>query len=142
MHGLHQDFTNACQDCHQSSLSSPLFTNSSANYTDYSCNGCHLLEGLVTLHVAASASCGCHSGVVGTSIGEHVLPYFYQEGRSAIVNPCRLNPLNGGEDWDGDGFGLDNDGDGLYDAADSDCDGRVTVTGQDWTTLKVLFGQE
>jgi hypothetical protein len=82
---------------------------------------------------------GCHSGVVGTSAGEQVLLYFYTGGRSSIVNPCRTNPENGGEDWDGDGFGLDNHGDGNYDAADSDCDGIVPLTVEDWSTLKTLF---
>lgn len=139
MHDLHATFTNDCRDCHQASFSTALSTNNSANYPDYSCNGCHELAGLVTKHVAASASCGCHSGVVGTSAGEHVLPYFYTGGRSSIVNPCRTNPENGGEDWDGDGFGLDNDGDGNYDAADSDCDGIVPLTVEDWSTLKTLF---
>ena len=144
MHSLHQDFTNDCRDCHQSSLSTALNTNNSANYSEYSCNGCHLIEGLVTLHVNAGATTctTCHSGVVGLSPGEQVLPYYYTGGRSSIVNPCRLDPASGGEDWDGDGLGLDNDGDGLYDSADSDCEGRVPVSNEDWSTLKVLFGTE
>lgn len=143
-HSLHQDFTNSCRDCHQSSLSTGLQTGNSANYADYSCNGCHLIEGLVTRHVNQSVSIctQCHSELVGTSGGENVLPYYYQGGRSAIVNTCRINPEAGGEDWDGDGFGLDNDGDDLYDAADGDCEGIVPVSNEDWSTLKTLFGTE
>lgn len=142
-HSLHQDFTNDCRDCHQSSLSTGLQTNNSANYANYSCNGCHLIEGLVTKHVDEGFStCGCHSDLVGTSGGENVLPYYYQGGRSAIVNTCRLNAAAGGEDWNEDGTGLDNDGDGLYDAADADCEGIVPVSSDDWGTLKTLFGTE
>lgn len=142
-HDMHQDFTNSCRDCHATSLSSALNTNSSANYANYGCNGCHLKAGLVTYHVNTEASsCGCHNDVLGTSPGEQLLPYYYQSGRSSIVNTCRVNAQNGGEDWDGDGFGLDNDGDLDFDAADSDCEGIVPVTREDWGTLKALFGGE
>ena len=137
LHSLHTDYVNSCQDCHQSSLSTPLSTNSSANYAEYSCNGCHYVEGLAIKH--GFDNCGCHSGVTAPAAGERFLPYFYQEGRSGVVNPCRTNAANGGEDWDGDGFGLDNDGDDVYDASDSDCEGAIPVNEEAWGTLKTLF---
>ena len=141
LHSLHIDNINSCQDCHAASVSDPLRTNESANYAEYSCNGCHEVEGLATVH--GDSFCGpCHTGVIGTSEGENVLPYFYTEGRSSVVNTCRLDPANGGEDWDGDGQGLDNDGDGAYDAADSDCDGIVETDESTWTLMKALFGAE
>jgi len=139
-HSLHTDYINSCGDCHSGGINDNLSTNSSDNYAEYSCNGCHQLEGLATVH--GSENCGCHSDVIGTSAGENVLPYFYTEDRSSVVNPCRTNAANGGEDWNGDGEGLDNDGDGSYDAADSDCDGIVPTDAQSWSVLKALFGDE
>ena len=116
-------------------------TNSSGNYAEYSCNGCHLLPGLATKH--GESFCGpCHTAAIGTSEGEDVLPYFYVEGRSSIVNPCRVNAANGGEDWNGDGFGLDNDGDDVYDDNDADCAGIVPTQTQSWSLMKAMFGSE
>ncbi len=136
LHDYHTQHMNSCTDCHMSVGDTPK-TNKSGNYGNYACNGCHLLEGLATKHGAAN--CGCHSGVIGASAGEQVLPYYYQGGRSTLVNTCRLDPNNGGEDFDGDGFGLDNDGDGAYDAGDPDCNGIVEVLAESWSTLKSLF---
>lgn len=139
-HSLHIGVVNDCRDCHQSSISASLSTNNSENYAEYSCNGCHELAGLATVH--GQENCGCHGGVIGQAAGEDVLPYFYTEGRSGLINTCRANAANGGEDLDGDGEGLDNDGDGLYDAADSDCDGIVPNDDQSWSVMKALFGDE
>ena len=140
VHSLHIDYMNDCGDCHLNGINDSLRTNESDNYAEHSCNGCHELAGLATFH--GVEGCGCHGGVIGTAAGENVLPYFYVEGRSSVVNPCRLNPANGGEDWDGDGFGLDNDGDGSYDAADADCTGIVPNEQQSWSLMKALFGDE
>lgn len=140
VHSLHVDNMNSCGDCHLGGINDNIKTNESDNYGDYSCNGCHELEGLATKH--GVSGCGCHSNVIGMSAGENVLPYFYTEGRSSVVNTCRLNAANGGEDWNEDGFGLDNDGDGSYDASDSDCEGIVTDDVQAWTVMKALFGDE
>lgn len=143
LHSLHTDVVNTCGDCHSGSFSDPLSTNSSNNYAEYSCNGCHEVAGLATKHGAQT--CGgssCHDDVIGAAAGEDVLPYFYVEGRSGIVNPCRANAANGGEDLDGNGRGLDNDGDGLYDADDSDCDGIVPNHEQTWSVMKALFGED
>ena len=140
LHSLHIGVINDCGDCHQSSVSASLSTNNSENYAEYSCNGCHEVAGLATKH--GSGTCGpCHDGVIGNAPGEDVLPYFYVEGRSSLVNTCRANAANGGEDLDGNGQGLDNDGDGLYDAADSDCDGIVPNDAQTWSVMKALFGE-
>jgi hypothetical protein len=55
----------------------------------------------------------------------------------AISDPCVVHsPL--GEDWDGDGIGLDNDGDDLYEANDPDCVG-VAVQESMWGAIKTLF---
>lgn len=135
-HDLHVDNINDCQDCHQSSVFDPLSTNSSANYAEYSCNGCHTLGALANVH--GFENCGCHSGVAAPA-SEAELPYFYTDGRSSVVNTCRRNAANGGEDWDGDGQGLDNDADGLYDVDDPDCANIVPVDEHTWSTLKDLF---
>jgi hypothetical protein len=140
LHDMHRNnFVNSCTDCHMSVPDLPDI-NSSGNYPDYSCNGCHRLEGLVTYHVTQQGGdCSpCHSNSQPATL-ESDLPFFYQQGRSGIVNPCRINSNNGGEDWDGDGRGLDNDGDGLYDADDPDCEGIIPVDDDSWSTLKYLF---
>ena len=141
LHDLHAESTNDCQDCHFESTTDELRTNESRNHPDHSCNGCHLVEGLAAAH--GESICGpCHTALIGTSEGEDVLPYYYTGGRSSVVNPCRLDPDNGGEDWDLDGFGLDNDGDGLYDADDPDCAGIVDTEESTWSVMKALFGDE
>ena len=139
LHDLHVDNINDCGDCHQASFGDPLSTNNSANYAEYSCNGCHTVEGLANFHINGGLStCGCHSGVAAPA-SEGELPFFYTDGRSSVVNTCRRNATNGGEDWDGDGEGLDNDADGLYDVDDPDCAGIVPVDEHTWSTLKDLF---
>lgn len=130
----------SCDNCHSGSSRTPVYTNSSTNYANYSCNGCHDVRGLATFHAAnTSNGCGCHSGEIGTHPGENVLPYYYQAGRTSIVNPCRTNAANGGEDWDGDGSGLDNDGDGLRDANDPDCANIVQSWEATWGMVKAFF---
>lgn len=136
-HTMHQQFAD-CFDCH-TSIGTPPDINSSGNYPDFSCNGCHQLEGLVRFHVSNGGDCSpCHSNSP-PEISENTVPYYYQEGRTSIQNPCRVLTENGGEDWDGDGAGLDNDGDGLYDGDDPDCAGEVSTVDETWSTLKVLF---
>jgi hypothetical protein len=138
VHSMHVDFTNDCLDCHKSIGDDPE-TNSSGNYAEFSCNGCHRLEGLVRFHVSKGGSCTpCHSNDQ-PQINESTPPHYYQQSRSAITNACRVNTANGGEDYDGDGRGLDNDGDGLYDGDDPDCEGQVSTVEETWGTLKVLF---
>lgn len=140
IHDRHTSVVNSCFDCHESAWNSPA-TNSSGNYANYSCNGCHPKAGLATHHVNAGQTvCNdCHDDVIGTLAGEQVLPYFYTEGRSSLVNTCRRNAANGGEDLDGDGFGLDNDGDLLYDVDDSDCNGIVPTERRSWSTEKSRY---
>jgi len=57
----------------------------------------------------------------------------------ALSDPCKTNPAEGGEDWDGDGKGLDNDGDTLYDANDTDC-APTSIEESTWSVVKALFG--
>jgi hypothetical protein len=141
IHDRHTSVVNSCTDCHTSVGDTPK-TNSSGNYATYSCNGCHPKGGLATHHVTAGITVcnNCHSGVIGTIAGENVLPYFYTNGRSGVVNTCRRNAANGGEDLDGDGTGLDNDGDGVYDVDDPDCAGIVPVNKSSWSTVKSRYG--
>jgi hypothetical protein len=141
MHDLHVDVL-GCFDCHKSIGDTPE-TNSSGSNANYSCNGCHPKAGLATHHVNAGQTvCNdCHASVIGTYPGENFLAYNYQDGRTDLLNPCRLNPANGGEDLNGDGHGLDNDGDGLYDANDPDCDKIIPVEQEAWGTVKAIFGR-
>jgi len=66
-----------------------------------------------------------------TTAGEDVKPPYYFVPDPVFYNkPTDACNLNGEEDYAGILFGLDNDGDGLYDALDPDCtppSGKVTV---------------
>jgi len=137
-HDLHGNIVYNCTDCHTTIGDDPSL-NSSGNYENYSCNGCHIVGGLRDFHVAAGLSCSpCHDSA--GSITEDVIPFYYQEERSDVRDPCVVTG-DFPEDVDGDGQGLDNDGDGDYDQADSDCTSTPTEK-ETWGTLKERYGTE
>lgn len=77
---------------------------------------------------------GCHEDADPedfTTAGEDAQPPYYFSPDPVFYNkPTDACNLNGDEDYAGILFGLDNDGDGLYDALDPDCtppSGKVTV---------------
>ena len=78
-------------------------------------------RGLRQHHViAGAAACGaCHSDANGPAgVGEDVLPAFY----AGALNAAGLNSCDGSEEnFASSSVSLDNDGDGLTDAADPDC---------------------
>jgi PKD repeat protein len=78
-------------------------------------------RGLRMHHVAAGAAAcqNCHSDSNGPAgAGEDVLPSFYQ----FALNGAGLDSCDGSEErFESSTIGLDNDGDGLTDAADPDC---------------------
>src|SRR5262249_54916991 len=105
--------------------------------------------GLRELHVSrgitACGTAGCHhAGALGhpdplpPPLGENVAPPYYDRLFSSLTDPCSSSQ----EDmpFDADSVGLDNDGDGLVDAADPDCAASVTVTTTTTsTTTTTLF---
>ena len=150
LHDIHRRIimpSNACDSCHNSGGRTPVNLDSSTGVvvggtTQYaiSCLGCHgraetgeggtvTSAGLRQHHwnsgITTCGTAGCHPGDANpttfTTVGEDVLPPNY-----AVVDPDRptkpSNPCNpdGNETFIGT-FGLDNDGDGLYDQSDTDC---------------------
>jgi hypothetical protein len=57
-----------------------------------------------------------------------------------VSDPCATDPAAGGEDWDGDTKGLDNDGDLDYDQDDADCL-SAPVRPSTWSRIKGLYQQ-
>ena len=141
MHVGNTQMTNNCDLCHQSVGDNP---NTSSSAAGVSCIGCHLPEGLRLHHQAAEAppdgegrTCSaCHSGD-GTPAAENVDPPYYTRTDVSVDDPCVVAAGSGGEDWDSDGTGLDNDGDLLYEGDDDDC--PTAVHGATWGTVKALY---
>jgi hypothetical protein len=144
--GLHDTHRNDmlgrdCDTCHAGGFSpvSLELSTGGAGLSAISCVGCHGRDeddgnatttgtsqrgaGLRQHHVGSANCSGCHDDQTGyTPVGENVLPNYYATpgtGHPAMpTNAC--NP-SGGENFAGTAAGLDNDGDGVYDTADSNC---------------------
>lgn len=97
------------------------------------CVGCHGRDyggalgvsgvGLRARHAESGVTlCGtCHGGDPLPQ-PENILPPYYGSPDTLVGDPCNQGP-GFGEHWSlGDPRGLDNDGDGLYDGDDPDCD--------------------
>ena len=159
-----------CNVCHSAGGgSTPVRTYWSGLGGGFGCAGCHgqdygetspdsgepkatsygLRRFHVNLGITACGSSGCHRpGALGspnpfpTLLGENVPPPYYQPMYSRLTNPCS----SADEDmpFDADPVGLDNDGDGLVDAADPDCAAAAavstTTTTTSTTTTTTLFG--
>lgn len=146
LHDLHvggSQMTSTCGLCHGPSFSSPS-TNTSSTDPNHGCNGCHLGEGLRLAHsvdhgIDTCINSGCHSGD-GTPPPETTLPAYYTRTDVNLTQPCAIGRNNGGEDYSGDGKGLDNDGDGVYDYNDTDCAG-VEATERSWGVIKSKFSR-
>jgi hypothetical protein len=145
LHDIHRVniLSNDCNTCHTLN-DGPVYIGSSnggSGLSPISCVGCHGREedmgndslsagrgaGLRQHHAAAGqTSCqSCHSDANPsnyTPVGEDVLPeYFANSGINHPRMPIDSCNPGGGEDFAGASTGLDNDGDGIYDSADSDC---------------------
>jgi hypothetical protein len=146
LHNVHRNtmLSGDCNTCHGSGGRSPVVLDSSvggSGLSPISCVGCHgrtqdggndsasggLGAGLRQHHTNAGINtcAGCHTDANPanyTPVGENVLPPYY--GNSLVAHPnMPTNPCNldGNENFAGGSEGLDNDGDGVYDGADSDC---------------------
>jgi hypothetical protein len=126
----------ACALCHRGDDGRNPFIGSSdgtALNPGFGCTGCHEAAGLRLHHVnAGTVVClDCHTGDP-TPARENAKPLYYGTADTNANNPC--NPtatakLN--ENWTTNGFeGTDNDGDGLYDMADPDCQTAAATPGE------------
>jgi len=146
-HAMHRAAANMdteCLLCHTSTGDLPLIGSSggTANNAGLGCVGCHGREedlgndntspgrgaGLRQHHyVSGTTVCaGCHSDANPANyrpVGEQARPPYYGTIDTKANDACNLNAAaKAGENWSvGDFRGLDNDGDGRYDRADSDC---------------------
>lgn len=133
MHRGSEYMNTACDLCHTNGDGKDPYIGSSegttANPTGLGCTGCHMTGGLRMHHLVNGVvdefgdDCAdCHS--VGDIFAENSIdPPYYGTVDTLADNPCNdvLAPLTN-ENWTvGDGLGVDNDGDNLYDLADFDC---------------------
>ncbi len=135
MHRNANEMSTACDLCHTTGDNHDPFTGSSngtSNNPGVGCTGCHGRDyggnvgnsavGLRAHHFTSGvALClDCHTKDP-TPLAESIFPTYYGTVDTNVSDPC-----NSGseylENWSiGDTEGLDNDGDGLYDAEDTDC---------------------
>jgi VCBS repeat-containing protein len=143
LHDMHVgQITGTCNLCHISTGDVP-FTYTSGDPQGQGCRGCHGVDngtlvnwgaGLRAHHAKAGAPAdqtgllcaSCHSADPAPS-PESTVPVYYARSDVNAKDPCNAD---GTEDWGSlspfdptlpDGLGLDNDGDLVYDGADSDC---------------------
>lgn len=145
----HESFVgDECDACHKSGGRGEVFLNfSQENVLSKSCVGCHGRDEDVTdnclgfggmavecgsgaglrkhheTEVGSGTCNGCHSNDE-TPIGENTNPYYYGLGGVVMQNAC---DSDGTESQVGT-TGLDNDGDGLRDGGDSDCQSNSPPT--------------
>ena len=150
LHDVHRRvmLTSDCSTCHGPSRF-PVSLDSSNGGTGLapiSCVGCHGREedigndsestgrgaGLRQHHTNAGVSecADCHSDAIPANympVGEDVLPEYYANPGTnhALIPTDPCNPSGSEGAFAGSLLGLDNDGDGIYDTADSDCSTNV-----------------
>jgi len=142
LHSSHQTLVNSnCNACHSGTSRYPVQIRTSAATAPFnqSCNGCHSGPGTRNHHeltVGAGICADCHGDAMGNE--KTPLPPVYTaalgttSGTTRINNPC--NDGAAGTVFEGSLFdvptvGLDNDGDGLYDQNDPDCQTVAPETG-------------
>jgi len=130
LHTMHGNMTATCTNCHGTIGDNPKVRE---------CAGCHVAEGLRLHHANSSITvCAtCHPNDA-TPVGENVPPPLYGDASVNLTDPCLIATGAGGEDYDGDSKGLDNDGDLVYDANDVDC-GGTPVEETTWGRIKALY---
>jgi hypothetical protein len=147
LHNTHQDMVSReCKTCHNSAGRPGVFLESSTGapgLAAISCVGCHGREedmgndsvslgrgaGLRQHHQNAGQTVcsGCHDDADPanyTPVGEDVLPNYYANPATTDHPDMPTDSCNpaGTENFAGTAIGLDNDGDGVYDTADTTCD--------------------
>jgi len=144
LHDLHvgnSQMTSTCTLCHTSVGDNP-HTGTSGTDASHGCNGCHAGAGLRLHHANAGAPAdgagrvcsACHINDP-TPPAESVKPPYYGRADVRIAESCRRGRAILGEDFDGDGRGLDNDGDLSYDGDDPDC-APIAGVESSWSVLK------
>ena len=133
VHDVHRQAAYMGTECGMCHGSGGFFTWKSygaAGLTGYGCSGCHgqIVKGvpkgfgLRARHLwAGDKVClDCHKDD-GAPAPESTLPYYYGHSVTKAKSSCNDDAPVFSEDFSGNGQGLDNDGDGVYDLADPDC---------------------
>jgi hypothetical protein len=127
MHRGSQYMNTDCDLCHMSGDNGNPWigeSNGTANNPGIGCVGCHSEYGLRAHHTVSSVGicAGCHTND-DPPLPENTLPTYYGTSDTNANTPCNPDEMsNINENWSvGDFFGLDNDGDDLYDGDDPDC---------------------
>jgi hypothetical protein len=147
LHTLHvgsTKMTNTCTLCHTSTGDIPK-TYSSGTDSGHGCDGCHAGPGLRLHHTATGVPADanglvcadCHDSDPSPPQESSPPPYYLREDVS-VKFPCVTASAVGGEDRNGDGKGLDNDGDLLYDESDPDCN-PLPVRIRTWGQVKSIY---
>ena len=137
LHDLHLTFINGtCGMCHPTNPGSkPVNTSSANDATAFSCLGCHGRDygggdgmqaaGLRVFHASKGVTvCAvCHSSDPSPALGENILPPHYGRSDVTLTTACLDN--------------LDNDGDGVRDGSDPDC--QVPAETSTWGRVKALY---
>lgn len=154
LHDVHRNgmLGSDCNSCHYSSRFPTYIGRSPGGngLSGYSCAGCHgrsqdgtgtgtegFGAGLRQLHWrTGTTSCvDCHADsnpAAKTPVGENVLPPFYANpgtGHTIPTDPCNPSPAFV-ENYAASTLGLDNDGDGTFDALDSQCTAAAATPGE------------
>ncbi len=144
MHRSAQNMDTTCGLCHRSDDGNNPFMASSdgaGTVNGLGCVGCHEPLGLRRHHdINGVSECvGCHSND-GTPPPESQQPYYYGTTETKANNTCNLTATTSlNENWTVNCCaGLDNDGDGLYDAADPDCATATSTPGEAGATATLL----
>jgi hypothetical protein len=144
LHEIHRStmLNGDCETCHLASDEFPVLLDESgggSGFDPISCTGCHNGPGLRLHHLNASvppdsngdtcASAGCHTSDP-TPPSESVIPPYYFTPDGAHPNkptdPCNPSP-DFPENFAGLTIAVDNDGDLMYDGADTDCTAAETL---------------
>ncbi|HEY5913477.1 MAG TPA: hypothetical protein VJA21_23055 [Verrucomicrobiae bacterium] len=127
MHNASTSMATACNLCHTSGDNRNPYLGSSTGTTStpgLGCAGCHVGPGLRNHHRLKGVTIcdDCHPPPEASD-PENVKPPYYGTADTKCDHPENLVPVaNTNENWSvGDFIGLDNDGNGLYDAADFAC---------------------
>jgi len=138
MHRASSAMNAECDLCHTAGDNRNPYLGSSdgtSNNAGLGCTGCHEAVGLREHH-SANAVTTCYQATCHTSGStappESTAPPYYGTGDTDASDPCNTTATgNTGENWTlGDFVGLDNDGDDVYDTADSDCGGSSDTPGE------------
>ncbi len=144
MHVGNNNMTNTCLLCHTNTGDVPQ-TFTSGDPAGQGCRGCHGIDNGTALSWGAGLrlhhkNAGVPADINGNTCvdchtdppppPEGYLPTYYSRSDVNVKDPCDSQSADG-EDYSGDGAGLDNDGDLVYDESDPDCATATDVRGND-----------